>query len=530
MRGKMAVVRIAHALFVLSAVLMGADAAAQQVRTADPSAGAKQLPAHGMTFARGNRGISAAEQGRQGLRITPRLDTVLTWTDNATSTPQKHMDWLLEVSPGVSVSSERGRFIGMFEARLRNVGYARHDELSEIFGTLRGAGALEAVKDMFFIDLDADVNRNNSMQFGGRSADDDLSVDRDDEVRRWSIGPRLHFRLGGAAEGSIRYRSTWLDGNDHTYYGRQHEQLWNGQLGDASASRYLGWNLEYTDIRTDYDATGAESGRKLGRATVYVNLARQFRLRLTGGHESYDGAATDDKAVIGGGGFDWTPTPRTTISALAEKRVFGAGYNISIRHRMRHVLLEAGGIRDISTLSDSSVYMNPAFMALFNDPGWIAQFPDPRQRADQLAAILPEGTTNAFYRDQTWHAGVSYIGLRNTVTLVGQRSRRRTLMTGSVAGYGFYGQTRHLDSDTATLAFSHRLTPLATLDAMVSHARAKGDNDLDTRRTMASLGMNTRLGLQTRGGVMYRFQRSDSDAQAYDFTENLVRANLGVTF
>jgi len=490
--------------------------------------------------ARGMRGVQPAKQG-QGFRLTPRLDTSLTWTDNAevghVASPQgKSSDWILEVSPGFSITGDRGRFKGVFNARWRNLGYLHNDKFSESFGTIQGVGSIEAVKDVFFVDLNADVNRNNRQPFYGRPSDDDMSVGKDQETRLWGVSPRLQFRLGSAAKGMVRYRTTWYDSNLNNF-GNQREQTLTGQLGNESAIRHLGWNLDYTNVRTNYEKISDETGRTVGRGTVFVNFARQFRVRLIGGHESYDNVQISgkDSGTIGGGGFDWYPTPRTTISALAEKRVFGTGYNVALKHRLRHAYIDISGIRDISSMSDTDVYLNPDFLALIGNPNFEPGITDPVERARRARMIYSptaDGVTNALFRNQTWRAAVTFNGLRNSLTVSGIYTKRRRLLDVSLLSVGdVFSATENYDTKAAAVSYMHRLTPLSSLHADLTGSRSEGDSStLDTRRVSASLGVQSQLGPQTHGGVTYRYLRSESDTATYDYIENSVKASLGMSF
>ena len=522
MRGKVGTCNVCL-LLVLLAVLGGERVRAQE--TATPPSGDASSPSGG-----------GAREGR-GLRIVPRLDTVLTWTDEAGGALRKDSGWIYELSPGLRVSSTRGRFVGLFDAQWRNVGHARDGGRGQSFGVLHGAGELEAVRETFFLDFGAAIDRDNRSPFAGRAGDDSLNIARDDEVRGWSLGSRLQFRLGNAAEGAIRYRSNWLDSNLDGFIG-QRQQLWAGQIGNRMATRYAGWNLEYAHYDTDYDSARETFRRDLGRVTIFLDLARQFRLRATAGYESHDSGVVGgrDEGAFGGGGFDWYPTPRTTVSLLAERRAFGGGYDFRFSHRTRRALWEISGVRDIASSADSfSVYQDPVFLSHFNSPGLVAQFPDSVQREQVVRLLLgdaPGGdvVTNAYYHDRRWRAGAVFIGLRNSLALSGQRSRRRLLSSTGGAGYDGFAGSNWIDTDSATLAFSRRLAPRALLGATITRSRSQAGGDLDTWRTSASLGVNARLGPQTQAGLTYRHQRADSELPEGDYTENSLRANLGLSF
>ena len=156
-------------------------------------------------------GVAAA----QSVRVTPTLNTELTWTDNVDAEPNGRDDFILEVTPGVSVSRTGGRMTGRLNARLRNLMYANDSDANTSFVSLNGSGTFEAIEDLLFIDASAGITRNNLSAFSGRGPGDPFGVDRENETRTWSITPRLEsdLRFGEAGRGSVRYSSRGINSN-----------------------------------------------------------------------------------------------------------------------------------------------------------------------------------------------------------------------------------------------------------------------------------------------------------------------------
>ncbi|GHT82243.1 hypothetical protein AGMMS49543_06670 [Betaproteobacteria bacterium] len=482
-------------------------------------------------------------QERQ-TRVTPTFTTSLTWTDNVDATRRKESDWLLELSPGLRVEREGGRMRGLLGARLRSVFHARDSGRNTTFVDLQGTGSFEAVENSLFIDADANIGRENRSAFSGRAYGDALSVNKDNEVRSWGLGPRLQFRVGDAAEGAVRYRSSWLDSGQNGF-GKQRQNLWTGQLGNPRATRLLGWDVSVQDARTRYSSSRQETTRKLGRATLYVNLGPQFRLRFTGGHESDDfGYGSKERGGVYGAGFDWNPTPRTAISVLTEERAYGSGYTASFRHRTARTIWTLAANRDISSALDSmggGLYQDPRFQTYYNDPALVAQFPDPVQREAYIRQILGYGAaggtanfiSNAHFLDEGWRAGVTLNGRRSALTLSVYHSRRKRLSAGSgLAVTDDFALTDRIETSAVNVAFNHRLTPRSTFNAALMRSRSEGGAGakLDTWRTMGSVGLTTRLGGRTQAGLTYRYQSSDGATVDSDYSENSVTADLGLSF
>lgn len=243
-----------------------------------------------------------APAAAQTVSITPRLDTRLTWTDNVdTSDANPRKDWVAEISPGIGVSRESGRFRGYLNASLRNLVHARETDENETFLALRGNGELEAIEDAVFIAVSGSISRNDTSAFGRRASGDPLSADKDNETRMWPVAPRYQFRFGDAGTGRLGYQSRWLKGGS-SRLGDSHQKRWTLGVSDPSALRLFGWGIDL--VRTD---TSFQEGfsrnvtQEIGRATLFVNLDPQFRVRLIGGHESNDyGVTSGEKGAIWG--------------------------------------------------------------------------------------------------------------------------------------------------------------------------------------------------------------------------------------
>ena len=505
----------------------------------DRFAGALQLLAVAVA-ATGTTSVCA-----QTVTVTPSFQTQLTWTDNVGAADKKKSDWIAEVSPGLTLSRSSGRINGVLGAQFRNVVYANDSGRNTSFVALQGSGEIEAVEDLLFVDLNANISRNNQSSFSGRSSADQLSVDKNNEARTWSIGPRLEFRLGDTARGSVRYKSSWLDSGGSTIGGQRTNQL-TAQASDPAALRLFGWGLNYSRSESEYDSSASRNVTdEASRATLYINLTPQFRLRAIGGYEKNDYATrSGESGSIYGGGFDWNPTDRTTISGTTEERVFGRGYNFSLKHRAQRSTWDLSYVKDYSssldTLSNSG-YNDPIFLFFFENPALVNAFPDEAARAAYIFT-LPEyallggqqpGVTNATSLSKTWRAAVSLVGLRNTLTVSAQQSdRSRVGSTAGLSAQDDFALSNTVKTTSLTVSFNHKLSGLTSLNSAVSQSRSQGGSGtgLDTKRLTASVGLTTKLGARTTAGLTYRYQRSDGSSAASDFTENALTANFGMTF
>ena len=479
-------------------------------------------------------GVAAA----QSVRVTPTFDTELTWTDNVDAEPNGRDDFILEVTPGVSVTRTGGRMTGSLSARLRNLMYANDTDANTSFVSLNGSGTYEAIEDLLFIDASASVSRSNLSAFSGRGTGDPFSVDPDNETRTWSITPRLEsdLRFGEAGRGSIRYSSRGINSNSGGL-GNQRADTWDVSLSDPGGFRFLGWGIDYS--RTDLDggtsANSVQTEQTL-RGTLFANISSQFRVRGILGRESNDyedGVETSSDIV--GGGIDWYPTDRTVITATVEDRFFGRGYDVSFNHRMSRSVWFVSASRDTSSLARDlgpAIVFDQGCFELVSDPTYRPDITDPVERERLLLDCLSLTLlrTNAAYVDRSLSGGFSLLGVRNTLSFSATRSDRSNLseLSGLLPDDDFRNTDR-VRTTSATVSWSHQLTGTSSLIASLTRSRSESldEADLDTRRLTGTIGVSRALGPHTQGGLRYRYQKSEG---TNEYTENSVTATVGMRF
>lgn len=471
------------------------------------------------------------------VRIVPRLEAGLTWTDNVnTSSADKRKDWMVNLAPGITVSRAAGRFRGQLDASLRNQVYFKEDDENESYLAFSGSGEFEAVEDALFIRAQGVVSRNNYSPFGRRFSGDPRSASRDDETRAWSLAPRYQFRFGSNGSGMLSHEWRWLSGGNRSL-GDTREKRWLLSLADPSAMRLFGWGLDYQRLDTHYESgLGRDVEQEVGRATLFVNIDPQFRLRFIGGYESNDYEVIDgEEGGIWGVGFDWSPTERTTLSATGEDRVFGRGYDVRFQHRQARTLWQLSATRDIrSTLEElaGGFVLDPVFQFFY----LLTDESLPEAERLRLARAAYESVggigvrSNAHFLVRSIRGSLSLIGARNTLTFALQRTERDRLnaLSGFVIGddFAFFD---YIKTRSASVSLQHRLTPLSSLNASTTYARSQGFgiNRQDVRRRIYHLGVTRTLSPRTSATLLYRHHNvSGTD----DYTENAISGNVVMRF
>lgn len=477
--------------------------------------------------------FSAVTVQAQTVRIQPTLDSRLTWTDNVDTEEDGKQDWIAEISPGVSISRESGRFSGSLNMRLRNTLHAEQTEDNGTFLALSGRGTIEAIEEAFFVDLGASISRDNRSAFRGRFDGDTLDTNKNNETRLFSVGPRFGFRFGESGQGSMGYQQRWLTGGSNTL-GDRETGTWRVGLSDPVGLRLFGWGLDYVRTETTYDENATRDvTEEIGRATLFINIDPQFRLRAIGGYESNDySSAQGEDGPIWGVGFDWYPTERTAISATGEDRIFGTGYDVSVQHRMARSVWSLSARRDISSSLDElgeTYLFSPQNVA---DILELIGKGDQKGLQDYLDGLTPTSIrTNRYFVSRSIRGAFTLVGVRNSVSFSVSQIDRSQLATLGYSGLinDEFDTFDRVKTRAAMLSLDHRLSGFSTLRlaAQRSKSHGYGDENRETTRTRYTLGVTRSLSPKASGSLTYRHVKSDGSDS---YTENAVTAVLGMRF
>lgn len=475
----------------------------------------------------------------QSTTIQPTLLGRVTYSDNIDATANGSRDWVTEITPGISMRRESGRLNGFLSANLRSLSYARDSDRNTTFLALAGRGEFEAMKDFLFIDMDARVSRDNGSALSGRGTNDLLDVNKDNETRQFSLGPRFEFRPFGTSEGLLSYRYSWFNGSGDIE-SREVGDL-EARLSDEQAVGRLGWGVEFQREDASYSKSSfADATREKYEGFLLFRPVQRVRLSAGLGRESNDFGLGSESYTTKSASVEWAASPRTNLSAGVEDRFFGTGYTFDFTHRRARSSWNLAASRDVS----SSINNNPGaedellYREFYDALGSIS---DPIERANEARRLLEEQggnsaflfVSNSYYVNESIRGGIALIGRRSVLRFDLQRNERSRLgaapVTNTQDDFATY-DTVIDNSVSASLA--RRLTPQSSGNVSLRYSESEGTgaSQSTTDRTQLSIGVTTRLGPSASGGIVYRYQRADGTGEGADFTENAVTANIGVRF
>lgn len=483
--------------------------------------------------------FTAGSSFAQTTTIQPTLLGRLTYTDNVDASTNGSSDWVTEITPGISLRRESGRLNGFLSANLRSLSYARDSDRNTTFLALAGRGEFEAMQDFLFIDVDARVSRDNGSALSGRGTNDPLDVNKDNETRQLSLGPRFEFRPFGTSEGLLSYRYSWFNGSGDIE-SREVGDL-EARLTDEQTVGRLGWGAEYQREDTSYSKSSfADVTREKYEGFLLFRPVQRVRLSAGLGRESNDFGLGSESYTTKSAGVEWAASPRTNLSASVEDRFFGTGYDFDLTHRRARSSWNLAASRDVS----SSTNNNPGaedelrYREFYDALGTIS---DPIERANEARRLLEEQggnsaflfVSNSYYVNEIIRGSVALIGRRNVLRFDLQRNERSRLgaapVTNTQDDFATYDT---VIDNSVSASIAHRLTPQSSGNVSLRYSESEGTgaNQSTTDRTQLSIGVTTRLGPSASGGVVYRYQRAEGTGEGADFTENAVAANIGIRF
>lgn len=489
-------------------------------------------------------GFALEEQtaGSRNWVIVPTLSSSLTWTDNAGLTGgQRQGDLYLSVDPGLSLSGQSGGAQARLSLRLHNAIYEQKKDLNRTGLYGNGTGSFDLYERRVMLDASFSSTRERLSLFGTPAANGGDAASGQTDYRTYQLSPYWRFQ-GVDTHGELRYRANYSNaGSSATSY--RNPLIHTASLSYGSnTTQPLGWTLTGQYSLTDYsDARDVRSGSAQG--SLFQAIDPLFIVHLDGGYEqnNYQGSASQGNATYGGG-FTWTPSPRTRLAASLDKRFFGTGYRYELAWHGPSSALSATLSRDVSTSSQTLGVNELLSLYLAQVAALAGQIPDLAQRVarvdrDWVAHGLPalgQGSSylsSSYYVERRAQITGSLNGKRSGLNLTSYYAQRDRLPDAAlIAGGDDLANYQQTHEWGASFYANYSLSPRTSLNLSGSLSRSTGDggaSPASTRRRSFVAGANSTLGPHTTGGLQYRYTSSSG---VTDYRENAVVANLGLTF
>lgn len=426
----------------------------------------------------------------QSWTIEPGISSLLTWTSNSRfgTDTEARSDTIFDLRPRLSVRAEGGRLRLAGAVALNGIAYADRSLPSRVLPAGDLSARLEAVERWLFLEASARAIQTSTNAFGVRPEGTSTSNTLTTAVGRFS--PYIEGPISPLTRYRIRSDSTWT--RDSSVYSGAADSGASGYFGRYAAfiehdPKPLGWRFEAERSETRYrnEAITPLIG-DVARLVVDYALTEELGAGLRTGYERNNFVSVDKKNyVIYGGQGRWQPSARTLLTAVGERRFYGASWRLRFDHRAPQLSFSFGLVRAVES-APQSLFELPATgnVAALIDAMFTTRYPDPAERAKVVQQFiidqgLPATTlvpTNLRSRRLSLvtasSASIGFIGARNSVVISGFNSRTENLSdvallaTGSAAINNVqYG---------GALTVSHRFERNLSLSGTLDWSRIRG--------------------------------------------------------
>lgn len=459
----------------------------------------------------------------RGVVIEPSVSVTQTVTDNLRLTPEKTADAITQLTAGLRMSSRTGRVQGALDYALNGYVYARGSGRSDAQNTLSANGRIDVVDNWFTIDASAAIGQQTISAFGVQGIDPASDSGNRTEQRSYQIAPTWRGSLAGVVD----YRATVSHGASRSdaQDAQGNSTTTSGSLTiSGRRSVPLGWSATLSRRQLDYDASRSTEQDDARLSLTYI-ATPELQLSSSVGRE-WSNLSSLEKEASGTWGFgaDWSPSPRTRLTAQQNHRSFGNSYSLAFEHRLPRTVFRLTTSRDIS--DPSSPGSSRFGLDMDKLLAEILAIPDPvlRNQVSRELGFLFSSPTLQSRLD----ASVRYQGLRTSfnVTVADTLSRRLDPLA---PGSGDLAQSDTVRQRLYSLGLEHRLTPVTNANLSLSRQRNAGAQNAQSNvlRSLI-LSLTTTAGPRANATLSARHVVFDSLTSPY--TENAVVATYGLKF
>jgi len=427
----------------------------------------------------------------------------------------------LNVSANLRTTSARVKssWDGLFTLRFQTAG---DDEGFSLLPNIAGFSNVEAVEDLFFVDISSSVSREI---LNRREADTESNRDT---VQTYHVSPYLVNRFGGFASAEWRYALDLVSSGDDAGGGADNE------VADTTAhtvSFDLNSGIDFQRLRWSITALASESGRSdegdisQRRVTLDTEYAivRSFSLLGSLGYESFEEdelLGEDFQGPTWRAGFRWRPGRRTNLEMTYGRRDNDENldtrltYDIGPRTRLTVSYNESLGTGDQRLVSDLSLIgVDPITGGLIDLTTGLPFDPND----------APTSVTDEVTRSKIFQAVLTATRGRNSFSL--NAIYRKQEEEGSLAdpddeeGFVFSG------------SWSRRLNRRTNFSFRGSFENTKFTlDDREDKEYSVSTNIDYNIFRNVNTFASYVYRRQDSTLDSEEFTENRISFGLRRTF
>lgn len=414
--------------------------------------------------------------------IETSVQTTVWVTNNGAGTPsdQAESDVIYSIQPKVHLERRSAGLSLTGDAEVALLASANKTRPNRALpsGTLNADATL--VDRLFFLQSTWDVRQLEADPFATRV--DPASTLNAVSTSTFRVSPSLRHEFSPRLSFVARDSETWT-----RYSGPQADDN-RAHVASARLDNKpmpFGWTVDLTDERVYYsESPGADWRTQSVSASANYAIAGEWIVGAVAGTEKSDFPLTSLRETRKGLRLFWSPGLRTELIASADRRFFGNGAELRLRHRTAASAFMVQAVRE-PTAGEGlrGEAATGGRLETFLDAILTARIPDQAQRAAELAGLM---ATRGLESALPAAAGVA--------------ANYPQLRTGGTATWVMLGR-RHTLSVTT---YAQQLTQLTLRDGTPLVGLAA---DADNRQWGGSLGLNRRLSPVTSVDTTARWSR-----------------------
>jgi uncharacterized protein (PEP-CTERM system associated) len=525
-----------------------ARAGARRPRQAGPADGvSRRAQLRLLTLLAALLALLARPASGNNWEVATSLSVVETYTDNISLVldAAKQSDWVTQVTPGISITSEGPRLRLRASYAPEFAYYAKGTNEDRVFQRGRAVGNLELADKLLYIEAGANIDQYPVTLQGPLSISNVNTTGNRATTSSSYVSPYLLRDFESVAKGEARFTHTVVKASEQTVLSDSEANRANLRLESGPAYKRLTWDLRYFGEEIVYES-GQETLSEVFTASSRLLITRNVGLLAQAGYESYDPGIS---ALVSEGprwsaGLEWTPTPRTRIAGTAGKRLDDDAYTFEFRHRTRLSTWSASYNEDVTTSRSEFFVPETASTASTLDQLFATQYPDPvaRQKAVQefiARTGLPPSLgapvnffSDLLFRQRSWLGSLGIRGARNTLLANVFWAARDVLLGGVILPVsGDFAASNSIRLTGASLAWGWRVTAQNTWNVTAGHTR---DEFIDSGRvddlSYVVTGLTRQFQPKLSGSLHYRWLQRESTISALSYSENAAIAALEMKF
>jgi uncharacterized protein (PEP-CTERM system associated) len=515
-------------------------------------------------------------------QVTTYMSVDQHYTDNVSLAPpgQERSEWVTQLRPGFTLSYNGPKTQFDFSYTPNLLWYANSGETKVIHElSARSGGAnrtsWELVPEFLFFDTSIDVTQRTTSLLGPQTqlaapetvplgqafnpqaqrAQLQASVNTAGNTTTVLTGvasPYIKQRFGEDAIATVRY--TFSVANAVSGATPAAGDAFSDSTGSRLDARIESgpsyvrtrWYAAYYKNLIDYSDNASDT--TLGQFVAGAQHLIKENLYLTAA-AGYDGnkyvtsPGVSNSGPFWNVGLNWTPTPRTNLSAIYGRRYYGPNYGFDFSHRMRLLVVNASYREDITTARSQLLQPLAFSTAGTLDALLLGTIPDPVARQQAVQALIAQGglpstllvpvqfsTTNV-YLSKSWRASIGLQGARHTLLGYFFNETRESQQTG-VSAVGDFALSSTIKQTGASANWSWRINPNDTNNFTLGRARNEfSDVGREDDITYFYWTLSHAFSPKLTGALSYRRLNSESNLPGPgNYTENAAIASLRMTF